>query len=163
MYTPLWKLTVAVHLMICPSCQVRRNHYCLGGPRYAKIELLGNEPQPVPSPNVCPLFASGESPTPWCHQQQAHKRQQAMAKPTAKKPPAKENVAKKDPAANPAFKWQMGGLIAGIIVALVSTTEPGRQVGDQRAYRLLLSPLFCCLICWVHGPLGTTESTRLVS
>ncbi|CAM9332570.1 unnamed protein product [Ectocarpus sp. 13 AM-2016] len=50
-----------------------------------------------------------------------------MAKATTKTPPAKKNVPKKDPAANPAFKWQMGGLIAGIIVALASTTEPGRQ------------------------------------
>ncbi|CBN75608.1 conserved unknown protein [Ectocarpus siliculosus] len=50
-----------------------------------------------------------------------------MAKATTKNPPTKKNVPKKDPAANPAFKWQMGGLIAGIIVALASTTEPGRQ------------------------------------
>ncbi|CAM9829612.1 unnamed protein product [Pylaiella littoralis] len=29
--------------------------------------------------------------------------------------------------ANPALKWQLGGLIAGILVALMSTTEPGQQ------------------------------------
>ncbi|CAB1105756.1 unnamed protein product [Ectocarpus sp. CCAP 1310/34] len=50
-----------------------------------------------------------------------------MAKAATKTTPAKKNVPKKDLAANPAFKWQMGGLIAGIIVALASTTEPGRQ------------------------------------
>lgn len=53
-----------------------------------------------------------------------------MEKATTKKPPAKKNVPKNDPAPNPAFKWQMGGLIAGIIVALASTTEPGRQVSQ---------------------------------
>lgn len=33
-----------------------------------------------------------------------------------------------DSRANSALKWQLGGLIAGIVVALVSTTEPGQQV-----------------------------------
>lgn len=32
------------------------------------------------------------------------------------------------PSSNSAFKWQLGGLIAGIVVALVSTTAPGQQV-----------------------------------
>eukprot|EP00752_Nemacystus_decipiens_P008301 g7421.t1 len=47
---------------------------------------------------------------------------------SSKKPTAKNKQApKKDTNAQPAFKWQMGGLIAGIIVAIVSTTEPGQQ------------------------------------
>lgn len=33
--------------------------------------------------------------------------------------------------ANPALKWQLGGLIAGILVALISTTEPGQQVRER--------------------------------
>lgn len=61
-----------------------------------------------------------------------------MAKPAStKKSPAKKEIApKKEPnAAQPAFKWQMGGLIAGIIVAIISTTEPGQQVREPSRER----------------------------
>lgn len=52
-----------------------------------------------------------------------------MANTSAKKAPAKEDVPKLETPPNSAMKWQMGGLIAGIIVAIISTTEPGLQVG----------------------------------
>lgn len=77
-----------------------------------------------------------------------------MAKPASTmKAPVKKKATKKEPNAdsNPAFKWQMGGLIAGIIVALISTTEPGQQVCESRrerggeARRLLSCALLCCL------------------
>lgn len=50
-----------------------------------------------------------------------------MAKPISTK---KAPVKKKAPpnAQPPALKWQMGGLIAGIVVAILSTTEPGQKV-----------------------------------
>lgn len=57
-----------------------------------------------------------------------------MAKPDKKSPVKKEVAPKKEPNAQPAaFKWQVGGLIAGIIVAIISTTEPGQQVRESSA------------------------------
>lgn len=45
-----------------------------------------------------------------------------------KKAPVKKKAPKKESNAQPALKWQLGGLIAGIVVAIVSMTEPGQQV-----------------------------------
>lgn len=52
----------------------------------------------------------------------------AKAASTKKAPVKKKAPAKEPNNAQSAWKWQMGGLIAGIIVAIISTTEPGKQV-----------------------------------
>ena len=44
----------------------------------------------------------------------------------------KKNEKTKAPNANPALRWQLGGLIAGVIVAIISSTEPGEKVRDAR-------------------------------
>lgn len=54
-----------------------------------------------------------------------------MAKPNVAKAVADKNTKKKDPYAQPALRWQFGGLIAGVAVAILSATQPGKQVGTQ--------------------------------
>lgn len=52
-----------------------------------------------------------------------------MAKPAVSKPSVSKNKKpKSDPPAQPALRWQLGGLIAGVAVAILSSTEPGKQV-----------------------------------
>lgn len=57
-----------------------------------------------------------------------------MAKPSgAKSTGAKKNKKNETPAIAPAaFRWQLGGLIAGVVVALLASTEPGKKVDRLR-------------------------------
>jgi len=63
----------------------------------------------------------------------------AMAKAAStKKVPAKKSTAKekaKEAKNQAALKWQVGGLIAGIVVALLAKTEPGQQVRERERRR----------------------------
>lgn len=54
----------------------------------------------------------------------------SMAKPanSDKATASKMKQKKKLPQENPALRWQLGGLIAGVIVAIISMTEPGKKV-----------------------------------
>lgn len=64
---------------------------------------------------------------------------------------------------NPALKWQLGGLIAGVVVALLSTTAPGQQVRDKEGDRersgliIQFSVLFCFSYCRTLIALPTCE------
>lgn len=54
----------------------------------------------------------------------------SMAKPAVVKPAPskKKNGTKKNYSADPALRWQLGGLIAGVAVALLAATQPGKKV-----------------------------------
>lgn len=53
----------------------------------------------------------------------------AMAKPAvAKAAASKKKQPQKEPFAQPALRWQLGGLIAGVAVAILSSTQPGKEV-----------------------------------
>ena len=47
---------------------------------------------------------------------------------TTKKPAAQQQQQPQEAKSQPALKWQLGGLIAGIVVALLAKTEPEQQV-----------------------------------
>lgn len=50
----------------------------------------------------------------------------------ASKRKQKTQVASDGTELSPHFRWQMGGLIAGIVVALLAAAEPGKQVCHHR-------------------------------
>ena len=53
----------------------------------------------------------------------------AMAKPAAAKTAAsKKKQPQKESSTQPALRWQLGGLIAGVAVAILSSTQPGKEV-----------------------------------
>lgn len=54
----------------------------------------------------------------------------ATTKSAATKPAAPKQSSKKSGygANDPTFKWQMGGLLAGVVVAIFASTQQGKQV-----------------------------------
>lgn len=62
-----------------------------------------------------------------------------MAKPKEAKPEAGKKKSKPDISyEQPALRWQLGGLFAGVLVALIASTQPGKQV----LHNYLLMPIY---------------------
>lgn len=82
----------------------------------------------------------------------------AMAKPTAAKNAASKNKQpQKEPSGQPALRWQLGGLIAGVAVAILSSTQPGKEV---RCSTLQCAP--CALFDLVYRGRSSGRATRAV-